>query len=417
MLKKGLATALFFCPTLLMAGIIDSYITVQPIQVCDSGGANCATANTFEAVTDKIFAQAGLDVVFLPTAQVNDSTVLNPTSVAAFGNSGFGRHSNSTTINMWFVNNMPAASGTLFGEAWLDGNGVAINSTAVNSFNNNTGRIDTVAHELGHNLGLGHAIFGAIRPENLMTQGSDRTVPSSISDIEPDGAGLSNLSILQVLDIANSAFVREIPEVTFDMIGSTPFESSDFFKIAFMGGSTEAAIASLTIDLSPANAFFDVTNSPPGVGGSPFRFGSLQGVQASEISVEWLFDGSQRLTLNFSSGAFSVGDSLSFGLDVDLFSNIDGFGATPDELVGSIISFEFEDGYTSTSNVASDLIASSTRPTGNGMVSGDPSYGGTPPPNVQLADPDPVNPVPEPSTLALLLSGLAWQCRKLRRRS
>ncbi|MEL6815107.1 MAG: reprolysin-like metallopeptidase, partial [Cyanobacteria bacterium J06598_3] len=75
-------------------------------------------------------------------------------------------------------------------------------------FNNGRGRADTIAHEIGHNLGLRHATFGAGAPNNLLTDGDDRNIPTSVADVGADGAGLSRLTDAQIKEILNSPFVN-----------------------------------------------------------------------------------------------------------------------------------------------------------------------------------------------------------------
>ncbi|NJM96310.1 MAG: hypothetical protein HC800_03055 [Phormidesmis sp. RL_2_1] len=197
-------------------------IFVQPIQVCDDRGNNCADINLFADITAKILAQAKIKVSFLPTNQLNATRYLSINSNQSLnsntsefyqltrtgGSGAFGRNPRSTftsgPINVWFVNTLEAVSGfTQFGLAWVNANGVIISGDTFD-FNNGIGRIDTLAHEIGHNLGLVHGNEG---PNNLLTDGSDRNVPRSIDDIGPDGAGLSTLSAAQINTISNSRFV------------------------------------------------------------------------------------------------------------------------------------------------------------------------------------------------------------------
>jgi hypothetical protein len=209
------------------AQVIDRYVTIQPIQVCNDSGANCATAGFFEPETDKIWSQAGLDIAFLPLVQFDETDFLSINDDNEFtrliSNSGHGQSSNSTTLNLWFVNSIVGA----FGTGSVGGNGVAI-AGSVFTFNNGIGRLDTIAHELGHNLGLQHSNFGAGGPENLMTQGSDRSVPSSINDIVPDGAALDQLTAAQINQVRSSLFVNEIPEVTVTTTDSTADDTNNF---------------------------------------------------------------------------------------------------------------------------------------------------------------------------------------------
>ncbi|MGB7087907.1 MAG: zinc-dependent metalloprotease family protein, partial [Phormidesmis sp.] len=181
---------------------------VQPIRVCDDNGKSCADVNLFEDITRKILEQAQLKVSFLPTNQLNASRFLriedarNRNSpdyefyeLTRTGGAGaFGRHPDSTRdsgpINVWFVDEIEAINGfTQFGVAWVGSNGVLVSQDSLD-FNGGVGRTDTVAHEISHNLGLRHATLGAGSPKNLATDGDDRLIPSLLSDIGIDGAGL-----------------------------------------------------------------------------------------------------------------------------------------------------------------------------------------------------------------------------------
>lgn len=198
-------------------------IVIQPIQLCNDAGSSCAQMDFFEAVTAKIWAQAGLSVTFLTPNRLNDSTYLSiaPGSgtdsefytLAFAGNAGaFGRHPSSTRdggpINMWFVDTIETASAGLvqFGSAWVGANGVLI-SDDIYSFNGGIGRLDVIAHEIGHNLGLRHSTFGAGGSNNLMTDGTRRTIPSSTADITPDGAALDQLTSEQIQVATNSSLL------------------------------------------------------------------------------------------------------------------------------------------------------------------------------------------------------------------
>lgn len=194
-------------------------LEVQPIRVCDDGGIVCAQANFFEAITDKIWEQADIDVRFLPLNQLNSSTYLSTTSnefadLSFSGGPGaFGRNPASTStqgpINLWFVDEIESSAGLLqFGNAWVGFNGVVI-SDDIFSFNNGAGRIDVIAHELGHNLGLRHTTFGAGPANNLLSSGAVRTVPTTINDIFPDGNRLSQLTSQQITQAQSSGFVRQ----------------------------------------------------------------------------------------------------------------------------------------------------------------------------------------------------------------
>lgn len=200
-------------------GEADRELSIQPIQVCDDNGSRCAGVNMFEDITRRILEQAQLKVSFLPTRQLRDSRFLkiedsdnrasNDYEFYELSRSGgkgaFGRHPDSTRtdgpINVWFVEEIEANQGfTQFGLAWVDANGVLISEEA-GTFNGN-GRADTLAHEIGHNLGLRHS-SGAGDANNLLTDGGRRNIPSSVDDI----GTVSQLTEAQIAEIKRSGFL------------------------------------------------------------------------------------------------------------------------------------------------------------------------------------------------------------------
>ena len=392
---------------------IDRYFVVNPIQVCNDGGGACTTVNTFAAQTQKIYQQANVAAVFLPTSQINSTASLSVASVTNVNVPGNGQSADPATLNMWFTQNMPSGSGTLFGEAYVGGNGVAINSSAVNSFNGGIGRMDTVAHELGHNFGLGHSNFGAGGANNLLTAGSARSIPGAIADITPDGASLDQLTAAQITELRSSPFMRVAPQVTVDINGSTPFSTNDFFRVLFNSGTS--FLKRLSINLNAVGAFFDPTSAAPGLSGSPFALSGLSGLISSDISVSGNTDGSQLLTLTFADNAFMSGDSFAFGIDIDKFTCIDCFGATPAELAGSIFSFDFGDGFgVAAAMSGTSFMADSTDITD--ILPFDVSLLTTPPGFIApVGVIGPLDPIPEPNSIMLLavaLLGLACSARR-----
>jgi hypothetical protein len=140
---------------------------------------------------------------------------------------------------------------------------------------------------------------------------------------------------------------------------------------------------------------------------------------ASDIAVSGNTDGSQSLTLTFADNAFLAGDSFAFGIDIDKFSCIDCFGATPAELAGSLFSFSFSDGYGATAAMSgTSFMADSTDI--ESILPFDTSLLATPPgfvAPVGVLDPsDPVV-VPEPDSFLLVSIGLFALLYLQRRRS
>ena len=410
---------------------IDAYFTVNPISVCDDAGANCTTANTYAPQTQSIYAQAGVAAVFLPTTQVNKSALLSPDVTSSdlilasvtdpLGN---GQVADASTINMWFLKTIPYSSGTMYGWSWTNGNGVTINSTAVDAYNNGAGRMDTVAHELGHNFGLGHATFGAGGASNLMTSGGSRTPLPGLGDIAPSGANLDQLSQVQIDQIrcnmgltcatnSPNPYVKIAPKVTVDIFGSTPFMTNNFFSVSFSKSSPGVYLKSMTIDLAPVDAFFDPTNNPPGFAGSPFLTSGLLGLADADINLSGITDGDTKLTLTFANDAFVKGDSFKFGIDIDMAAFPDFFGAEPSQLAGALFSFAFSDGFGSLAAMSGRTFAADSTDVVD-LVSGitiDPASllasppGFVPPANRSFDD---IDSVPEPGSAVLMLIGLAF---------
>jgi hypothetical protein len=243
-------------------GLVCYYVAIQPIDVCSSNGTGCAPFNTSSKIgnpgaatsttpigfvdtaskkdiTRAVWNQLGVDIAWSPMRQYNNTTyqtlhivqcnttnlpcaTTTPTGLTSTdflalsqqngisqGTAGYPNpnppnapvSSQRTVVNMFFVNTLvppPGTSGALYGFSWINNNGIAIGSSAFFPPFPLTPRFDTLAHELGHNLGLDHGdSFNVNTPNtasiNVMTAGASRTEPGSTSaaiiDVTPGAPG------------------------------------------------------------------------------------------------------------------------------------------------------------------------------------------------------------------------------------
>jgi hypothetical protein len=209
---------------------ITKELTVKVVTVCNDSGFNCASKGPagnlfFEAETDKIWAQAGIGVTFVEMANRN-STNLSDLNESVFGKGLFNlAPPSSTVVTMFLVHTISGA----YGEGWAGFGGLAIAMDTVMDFNPGIGRLDTIAHELGHNLGLVPSSLGGVgfhdltHPNYLMaTGGSFRNIPNSLEQICPDGPCYDLLPQAHIDFARDSGLLTDTPEpATLLLFGTT----------------------------------------------------------------------------------------------------------------------------------------------------------------------------------------------------
>jgi hypothetical protein len=187
---------------------INWQVTVQLIQVNNgslfaTGFGTASQRAAIETGIDTIWAQAGIDIRFLPTVtQWNNSFALlgdgvtNPRPTADFGTIITTAQAQGITnpdpdvLNLFFVERVPGFSWSLSensaaGRAFIGGNGITMFvGDNLLTFQNGIDAIASVAaHEIGHNLGLPHP--SPAIAENLMSSGSggQRLIQSQIDEL------------------------------------------------------------------------------------------------------------------------------------------------------------------------------------------------------------------------------------------
>ena len=403
-----------------IGGIFDKVLSIQPIQVCDSGGSLCPSLPIFPDTLLTTLAQAGIATVLLPTHTVYASGLHDASSLAPFLAARQGISKNWSTLNAWFVPTLKTSPGkVLYGMGMLDGNGIAINSDAVTAAQ----RKDTFAHEVGHNLGLPHDQFGAGPTDNLMTSGLYRVPPAT------------QLTVDQKAYMRGSPFLEEAPKVTIDYALTEGALTT--VTLTFVSGPDEVRLRNLSLDLP------DFISSPPGQ--TPAYFNATTGLvsgTAMDATISYTENmqtvftrdgsgdqwsstsGAPELLIDFGAEGLQEGGTLTFELGVQGNLRNEYTYQIGRDLVGADAEFVYDFGLSAQVLVLDAGSTTDSRmlraigpaidnpaPLGRQLLPGEYSQLGP-------VDLDPVPaPVPEPATAALALLGglgLAAWCRRRR---
>jgi hypothetical protein len=434
LVASAVALALMMAPEVGHAQI-DEALTIQPIVVCDPSGG-CATPSfdfgTIQQVLTSVWAQAGIAPVLLspetlpmpiPTGQTGamqvglttgaDNIIPSPDGFRLLTRTaGNDQSANPNTINLYivntlspFVNGVPQSNQIARGISFINGNGIVIGSDAV---------LDTAAHELGHVLGLDHANFNNNSdPNNLMTgspQGT-RTIPTSINQIGPNG--LDQLNATQIDRARQPLFTVGLGRVTSTPLSGEPCPSVDTcFNVSFAANPNVSETLNTIVFKYQAGD----EGSPDGFELLPDEMGNIPNNVTHTFTSA---GGGTILTVSFTPGTFGQSDSIDFGT---FFTDIlDG----PSDPISVIFNFAHgfasQAGFDAVTGADSGLGSFSFVGTPNYYVPGtcpnDPTTGkpscffGPPPTFGEVVDFDPV---PEPSTLAVLSAGLVgfWLLRR-----
>ncbi|MEZ6150949.1 MAG: PEP-CTERM sorting domain-containing protein [Pirellulaceae bacterium] len=163
------------------------------------------------AATNKIWSQAGISFNYLPFTSIISPTFFkleNQGEVDDLFAQAPGASVTPSTISMWFVNDHFDAYGEANALGGLNANRIVVSDSVFQEI-----RLDTIAHELGHLLGLRHDDPG-VETNFLMRGGDDRITPTTIGSIFPDGTGLDRLTSAQIATALADPKVSAVPEPT-----------------------------------------------------------------------------------------------------------------------------------------------------------------------------------------------------------
>ena len=152
-------------------------LIVQPIIVQSDEGTNPASMTLPENLVDNAYSMAEVDFHFLEPIYFNNTKardgLINLDSIVRLANKEEYIKGQNDIVNMFFVNAVDGHKGPL-GRGMMGGNITFIALGDDNGKENVNIQAFVIAHEVGHNLSLKHAI-------------DDENVPDSLPNIQGDG--------------------------------------------------------------------------------------------------------------------------------------------------------------------------------------------------------------------------------------
>jgi hypothetical protein len=210
-----IAATFGLCCAAATAGTITHEIVLQPIQVQSDDGSIRATVDLYEAETDAVYMQGGIDVRFLPTVELRNTALLTRTSTNVFDlflGAGNGQHPDPNVLNVWYVDDLRAGGIPARGLAGEGFNGIAVNG--------NLNQPLVLAHLIGHNLEL-----EPTRP------GGHSDDPTNIMHIPPG----PNLSPQQIDFALASPFSASVPPTPPPSANAVPLPGAAWGGIGLLG--------------------------------------------------------------------------------------------------------------------------------------------------------------------------------------
>lgn len=177
------------------AQTFDQFVIIQPIQVCDDAGNNCAVVDLRHAATARTLQQAGVLPIYLPQTQFNSTALLAANNGPSSFSDANGGSANALTLNMWFtgtgsIDDCGGPGTNIVGCANTPGRFLVIDGPFnANSATDNGLEQNLIPHEIGHTFGLVHTAptadlmndtvqtdqFAAIGVTNFLLTDAERT--------------------------------------------------------------------------------------------------------------------------------------------------------------------------------------------------------------------------------------------------